>query len=251
MKKRVKAGTSNPDGKLTAKQEKSWQRVNTPIRRSARPRQGTDMVKRRSKEKPKTRVKAGTSKAAAAARKAAFIEAYVQNGGNATQAAITAGYSAKTADRQAWRLLKDVKIVAEIDERRHQALERAQERTELTIEGVLLGLRRIVHADPRKFYRPDGTLKAIHELDDDAAAAIASIEIEEIVIRGVIVGHTKKVKFWDKNAAIEKAMKYLGLFEKDNRQRNPLEGFSNDDARALKAWLDANRPPDPAPAAGH
>jgi phage terminase small subunit len=52
--------------------------------------------------------KSGTSKAAAATRRRLFIETYLANGHNATQAAISAGYSAKTAGSQGQRLLKDV-----------------------------------------------------------------------------------------------------------------------------------------------
>jgi hypothetical protein len=29
-----------------------------------------------------------------------------------------------------------------------------------------------------------------------------------------------KVKLWDKNAALEKALKHLGLYERDNRQKS-------------------------------
>ena len=40
----------------------------------------------------------------------AFADEYVKNGGNATQAAISAGYSAKTAYSQGQRLLKKVDV---------------------------------------------------------------------------------------------------------------------------------------------
>jgi hypothetical protein len=48
-------------------------------------------------------------------------------------------------------------------------------------------------------------LKAVGELDDDTAAALSSLEVEE----GDVT--TRKVKFFDKNAALEKAIKHLGL----------------------------------------
>jgi hypothetical protein len=35
-----------------------------------------------------------------------------------------------------------------------------------------------------------------------------------------LVGYTKKIRFWDKNAAIDKAMRQLGQFERDNTQRS-------------------------------
>lgn len=47
----------------------------------------------------------------------AFVEAYLSNGFNATQAAITAGYSQKTAYSQGARLLKNVEVRAQIEAR--------------------------------------------------------------------------------------------------------------------------------------
>lgn len=39
-----------------------------------------------------------------------FVTEFIENGGNATQAAISAGYSEKTAHVQGSRMLKDVKV---------------------------------------------------------------------------------------------------------------------------------------------
>lgn len=171
---------------------------------------------RRTKAK---REKAGTSKAAALARKEDFARAYIANGKNGTQAAITAGYSAKTARSQAARLLADVNIrsLIEATERKHA------EKAGLSIERTLQEVARLAYADPRKLYRADGTPLPINELDDDSAAVIAGVEVlEEFEGRGEerkLIGYTKKLKLWDKNAALEKAMKHLGLYEKDNSQR--------------------------------
>jgi hypothetical protein len=33
-----------------------------------------------------------------------------------------------------------------------------------------------------------------------------------------LIGYTKKLKLWDKNAALDKAAKHLGLYERDNAQ---------------------------------
>ena len=46
-----------------------------------------------------------------------FIDAYIQNGGNATQAALHAGFSERTAYSQGQRLLKNVEVRATVDER--------------------------------------------------------------------------------------------------------------------------------------
>jgi phage terminase small subunit len=178
----------------------------------------------------KAAVKAGTGKEAAEARRRLFVEAYIQNGGNATEAAKTAGYSVVTAGQQGSRLLKDVNVQQLLGGRQ----EKLAAKFELTTEAVLKNLAQAIYFDPRKLYQEDGSLKPIHELDDDAAQALAGFEVVEMAGGGEFGGpeglkhvpmYTKKVKWLDKNAAREQAMKHLGLYREDNKQRNPLDGL--------------------------
>lgn len=67
-------------------------------------------------------------------------------------------------------------------------------------------------SDVRKLYDEGGGIKDIHSLDDDTAAAVASIDHGE---DGV-----SKVRLYDKLVGIDRAMKHLGLFERDNLQKN-------------------------------
>lgn len=167
----------------------------------------------------KKKAKAGTSKASTAQRKALFVEAYITNGGNATEAAIAAGFTKRSAGSRGHELVKDREISAAISQRKAEALESAKEITGLSIERTLREVARVAYFDVRKLYDEDGRLRKVHELDDDTAAGLASVEIDEIGIEGVVIGHTKKVKVWDKNAALEKAMKHLGQYELDNAQK--------------------------------
>lgn len=64
-------------------------------------------------------------------------------------------------------------------------------------------------------------MRKVTELYDDTAAAVASFEQKLIKKGRKIVGQIVKIRLWDKNAALEKAMKFHGLFEKDNKQRPP------------------------------
>lgn len=197
-------------------------------------------MKKTTAPRKKPTVKAGTSKQAAIDRKKAFVEAYITNGGNATAAAKTAGYSVKTAGSQGQRLLKDVEISTQIA-KRQDAL---AEKHELTTDSVIAELSKIVHVDPRQLFNEDGTVKAPGEWSDRMAGAIASVEVlEEYEGQGKdrkFVGYTKKVKFWDKNSAIDKAMKHLGLFEKDNEQKTgALAGLPPDILKAIAARLKA------------
>ena len=162
-------------------------------------------------------------------RRKLFVEAYLSNGGNATKAALAAGFSAGSAAKQGHRLSKNASVRAEIDRRNAEVIEKAQQATQLTIERVLLSLAQALFFDPRKLYREDGSLKPIAELDDDTAQALAGFEVfEEFTGRGedrALAGYTKKVKWLDKNTAREQALKHLGAFEKDNKQ--PVQAMAD------------------------
>lgn len=174
-----------------------------------------------------SKVKAGNTQEDAANRRKLFIEAYLTNGGNASQAAIAAGYSPHTAGVTGSRLLKHAEVLAQLQQRRNALLSKL----ELTTESVLKSLAQAVHFDPRKLYDASGGLKPIHDLDEDTAMALSGFEVTEEKDRGKVVGFTKKVKWLDKNTAREQAMKHLGLFKADNMQRSPLEGV---DRKTLK-----------------
>jgi len=161
------------------------------------------------------RVKAGQNKEAVAARRKAFAEAYIVNGNNATQAAITAGFSPKTAYSQGQRLLKNVELKQAIAVR-SEAIAKI---VGLETERTKLEVARLAYFDPRKLYREDGSFKDPKEWDDDTAAVVASLDVsEEFAADGSKTGFLKKLKLWDKNAALEKAMKFHGLYKEDNAQ---------------------------------
>lgn len=185
------------------------------------------MAAKKAKVKVAPKIKAGQSQVATQARISKFVEAYIANGGNGTHAALAAGYSPKTAASQASRLLTNVKVSARISARRNSLVEKF----ELTTERTLREIARLAYVDPRKFFHDDGRPKQIQELDADTAAALAGMEVtEEFEGTGkdrVLIGHTKKYKLADKNSALEKAMKHLGEYEADNRQRNPISEMTD------------------------
>ena len=108
-------------------------------------------------------------------KRAAFVEEFACDM-NATQAAIRAGYSVKTAKEQATRLLSNVHVAAEIAKGRAAR----SERTGITAERILAELARIAFFDVRKLLNDDGSMKPISEIDDDTRAGIAGLELSEI-----------------------------------------------------------------------
>lgn len=191
-----------------------------------------------------------TKKAAAtpkAARKLApmqsvFVQEYLIDL-NATQAAIRAGYSAKTAEQQGYQLLQKPSVQAAIAARQKER----EQRTAVTADRVLLEAARLALFDPRKLFDDDGSPKGIHELDDDTAAAVAGIEVlEQFEGSGkerVFVGYLKKYRIADKNAALEKLFKHHGLYERDNSQKTDpltslLHAISSGSGSAFKPIAD-------------
>lgn len=137
-------------------------------------------------------------------------------------AAIRAGYSKHSAVDMGAQNMAHPLIAAEIAKRQ----ERRANKLELTAENVLREIGRVALSDTRRLYREDGSLKPANEWDDDMAAAVAGVEVKtEFVGRGsnrkAVGFNTKSIKLWDKNAALDKAARHLGLYERDNAQRGP------------------------------
>jgi phage terminase small subunit len=131
---------------------------------------------------------------------------------NATRAAIAVGYSSKTAGQQGSRLLKNVKVVAEI-----AAKTKARtSRLEIRADNVLQELAKLAFFDPRKFFNPDGSPKHITELDDDTAAGLAGLEVKELFEgsgeQKYCYALVKKIRIADKGLNLERPGKYLNLF---------------------------------------
>ena len=69
-----------------------------------------------------------------------FVVEYLKTPENATDAAIRAGYSPKTATAQASRMLTNVNVRKAIDEAQNETRERVKEEVGLTVDIVVQGL---------------------------------------------------------------------------------------------------------------
>jgi phage terminase small subunit len=151
-----------------------------------------------------------------------FALEYVQDL-NGTQAAIRAGYSENCATEQASRLLTYDGVRALVD----QHLEARQRRSEITADSVLSEIHKMAFAGPADLLDADGRLIPLQALPKHVSAAITGLKITTRRLPGspgepVEVGHIHDFKF-EKIAALEKLMKHLGLYERDNKQKmDPL-----------------------------
>jgi phage terminase small subunit len=137
-----------------------------------------------------------------------FVAEYLKDL-NATQAAIRAGYSEKTARSQGERLLTHVDIAPAIAAKTAQQLEKV----DLSAERVLEEMRRLALGDVRGLFDESGDLKPLHTLTEAQAAMIGGFEV---IIKNAKAGdgHTDtihKVRIWDKTRALEMLGKHFAL----------------------------------------
>ena len=135
---------------------------------------------------------------------------------NATQAAIRAGYSKKTARQVGSENLSKPNIQDFLNELKHEI----HERNEVTIDEVLQELANMMRFDPIDFYGDDGNIRPLQELPPLARRCLTAIDIHSIEdMNTAITTKISKFKYVDKLAVIEKFMRYFGAYEKDNSQK--------------------------------
>ena len=148
-----------------------------------------------------------------------FVEEYLVDL-NATAAARRAGYSAKTADRIGPELLGKTCVSQAIQ----AAMQEREKRTEITQDMVLRETAKLAFFDIRKMFDKDGKPLDISMLDDDTAAALVGLDVQDISDKeGNYVGFIKKYKMADKIKALELLGKHTGAFEKKDTQTAALE----------------------------
>ncbi len=145
------------------------------------------------------------------AKQARFVEEYLIDL-NATQAAIRAGYSAKTAGQQGFELLKKPEIEAALAEAQ---VERS-DRTKIDADWVLTRLASEATADLADIYNEDGGLKPIHDWPliwrQGLVAGIEAVEeFETVDGERQSVGMVRKVKLSDRIKRIELIGKHVDV----------------------------------------
>lgn len=147
-------------------------------------------------------------------------------GKTADEAYVLAGYRANRGNASTLKANQSIEArVAEI-------LGKGSQRAEVSVARILEELARLGMSDVRRAFDADGNLLPIEDWDDALAAAVSSIEVvtrglpgeahEELDgqphggalkrNRGAKVEYVHKIKFWDKNSALEKLAKHLGMF---------------------------------------
>lgn len=153
----------------------------------------------------------------------AFVREYLVDL-NATQAAIRAGYSPKTARQVGAENLSKPVIQAFVS----KLIQERASRVEVSADTVLSELLKLAMTDIGQAFKEDGSLKAIHDMPEDVRRAIAGVDVfEEFEGRGEDreqIGWTKKIRFWDKTKALEMLGRHLKLFTDKLEHAGPNGG---------------------------
>lgn len=140
-------------------------------------------------------------------KQARFVQEYMLDL-NATQAAIRAGYSAKTAEQQAYQLLQKTSV----QERIAEAQEARSKRTEINSDWVLNRLADEATADLADILNDDGALRPVTEWPLIwRQGLVAGFDVHEEMVEGVKIGQTVKVKLSDRIKRIELIGKHVNV----------------------------------------
>ncbi len=150
-----------------------------------------------------------------------FIEELLKDPkGNASQAAIRAGYSIKGAGIQAHYLLNNIKIKTAIDKSRKALMATSR----IDQEWVLKRLEMCVEFTIADFFNDDGSMKKFSEIPKEKLYAIGGFEQSKKILtledKTIIEDKIKKFKLPDKVKVLDIIGKHLGMFE-DNKPSGP------------------------------
>jgi len=128
---------------------------------------------------------------------------------NASQAALRAGYSARTAPRQGFENLKKPQIAAAIA----AAMMARSQRLHLTQDAVLQELAMLSYSDIRDYVIDDyGNVLLREGAPDAAMRAVASLK-KKIVHTDAGISYETEIRLWNKPTSVRMAGEHLGLFK--------------------------------------
>lgn len=170
-----------------------------------------------------------------------LVDAYMRNGGHQAAAFKECHPTAANWQPEAiYSAASQAFAMTRVRIRIAQLRAESAARTAITTDKVLQQAFNLAFSDTRKLFGPDGTLLMPHQWPDDIAAAVASVDVVEDSVTQQVetvddennkttttttttyARYTKKVKLWDKNPALDKLFRHMGLYERDNLQKNPI-----------------------------
>ena len=142
----------------------------------------------------------------------------------------------RTAEVNSHKLLRNTEIQQRLAELREKRIKRIQSRA----DRILAECDNLSMIRPGKIFEKDGiTVKNIHDIPDEVQSAISGVEVVEFddkieyvcedcgaVTRRKTPGYIKKVKFWNKNKAIENLGRHEELWT-DKIKLSDISGLAD------------------------
>lgn len=155
-----------------------------------------------------------------------FCVEYIKTGSKSEAYRIaynTSKMTDKSVNEVACQMFSDINITSRVKELQNETLER----NKIDIDELVKVLANIVRFDIAELYDENDNLKSIHDIPKEHREAIEELSVFE-EYQGVgkdreLIGFTKKIKASGKQGAVDKLLKHLGGYEKDNSQKKIAE----------------------------
>lgn len=195
------------------------------------------MAKKKAKARPKAKRIPPNAGKGTPGRTDEKVEIFIleyckdQNGARAARAA---GYSEHSAKEIAYELLTR----PHVKQRVLNAIAEQKARVKLEADEILLGIKELAVADPRRLFNlKTGCVLPPAEWPDDIAGAVASFEVRETFNQwGQLTGYVKKLKLWDKPKSQENLGRNQGLFKDvvDNNHSGQVAVVNEAEVKAMR-----------------
>jgi phage terminase small subunit len=155
-----------------------------------------------------------------------FVEEYIVDL-NGKRAAIRTGYSPRTAEVQASRLLSNAKVDAAVK----RAMQARSRRTGITADRVLIELAELAFSNISDFLhvQRDGSVQIdLARASRDRAAAVHDVILStpaEGSDDEVLIGKLTRIELFDKLRALDMLARHLGMYPSAERQSRYSKKF--------------------------
>lgn len=172
-------------------------------------------------------------------RERSFVEEYLVDF-NGTQAAIRAGYSARTAGSIASELLKRPKIADALETAKANRLAR----TQYAADKVLAEMSTLAHSSVEHYaVSIEGAVTLAEGAPPDAMRAVKKVKRKTRILKDGTVEHDVELELWDKPTPLKLMGRHVGLFpdrvEVTGANGAPLQAMTEADLAQRAAELAA------------
>jgi phage terminase small subunit len=188
-----------------------------------------------------------------------FARYVVKYGKYATAYRLVYGEESKAKPESMWQMASHMMNNPDVQARVEHYRSIARKKWEVDIGKIVEQLAKMAFVDKRDIYDERGAILPPDQWPEHIAKSVAGIEVfEERDPEGVLIGHTKKVKFESRTGALQILAKYKGMLvdrvevgapgEFDNLSDDELDKRLRAREETLKA-IETARKPAPKPVA--